>query len=95
MFKNFASARFIIGFIIFILAVMVAKWSYDPFFHLLTAGMFILSMWIMHQIKLGHLEEIAALEQKHQEKILEIYQEFMHTDVIFEEIKASDESEES
>jgi|GEM_PF-5244154 len=75
MFKQFAIARFMIGFIVFILAYMVASLSYDLFFHFLTAGMFILSLWVMYEAQLGQKEELAkkdlqildlqeALEQK-------------------------------
>ena len=78
MFKQFAIARFMIGFIVFILAYMVASLSYDVFFHFLTAGMFILSLWVMYEAQLGHKEELAkkdlqildlqdALDQKESE----------------------------
>ena len=78
MFKQFEIARFMIGFIVFILAYMVASLSYDGFFHFLTAGMFVLSLWVMYEAQLGHKEALAkkdlqildlqeALEQKEAE----------------------------
>lgn len=81
MFKQFAIARFMIGFIIFILAYMVGSLYYDIFIHFLTAGLFILSLWIMHEAQLGHKEQLAALQTAYDEKIRE-------TETILEEKEA-------
>ncbi len=72
MFKQFAIARFMIGFIVFILAYMVASMSYDVFFHFLTAGMFVLSLWVMYEAQLGHKEELAKCELACEEKVREV-----------------------
>lgn len=72
MFKQFAIARFMIGFIVFILAYMVATLSYDVFFHFLTAGMFFLSLWIMHEIQKGHQEQLVKNDAAWEEKLQEI-----------------------
>jgi hypothetical protein len=69
-----------IGFIVFILAYMVASLSYDVFFHFLTAGMFILSLWIMHEVQLGQKEQLAKKELECEEKIAEIQEKLDQTE---------------
>lgn len=76
MFKQFAIARFMIGFIVFMLAYMVASLSYDTFFHVLTAGMFILTLWIMHEAQLGFKEQLAEKERLCDEKLAD-FQEML------------------
>lgn len=72
MFKQFAIARFMIGFIIFVLTYMVATLSYDTFFHFLTAGMFVLHLYIMSEIRKGHDEELDKKDLEFEEKVREI-----------------------
>ena len=74
MFRQFAIARFMIGFIVFVLAYMVATLSYDKFFQLLTAGMFILSIYIMNEIRKGHQEQLAEKDKECAEKVAELEQ---------------------
>lgn len=91
MFKQFAIARFMIGFIVFILAYMVASLSYDVFFHFLTAAMFFLSLWIMHEAQQGHREELAKKDAESEERLAEMQEilnqreadiEFLHQELI-------------
>ena len=72
MFKQYAIARFVIGFIIFVLTYMVATLSYDTFFHALTAGMFILHLYIMKEVQKGHREELDKKDLECEEKVKEI-----------------------
>ncbi|MCE7042677.1 hypothetical protein [Dyadobacter sp. CY312] len=72
MFRQFAIGRFMIGFIVFVLAYMVATLSYDKFFQLLTAGMFILTIYIMNEIRKGHLEELEKKDKEFAEKVAEM-----------------------
>lgn len=72
MFRQFAIGRFMIGFIVFVLAYMVATLSYDKFFQLLTAGMFILTIYIMNEIRKGHLEELEKKDKEFTEKVAEM-----------------------
>jgi hypothetical protein len=69
MFKQFAMARFLIGFVVFILAYMVASMSYDIFFHFLTAGMFILVLWIMREMQSGVKEQLAKNDAQWEERL--------------------------
>ena len=71
MFRQFAIARFMIGFIVFVLAYVVATLSYDKFFQLLTAGMFILAIYIMNEIGKGHREELEKKDKECAEKLAE------------------------
>ena len=64
MFRQFAIARFMIGFIIFVLTYMVATLSFDTFFHWLTAGMFILHLYIMREVKAGHEDELLKKDKQ-------------------------------
>jgi predicted peroxiredoxin len=75
MFRQFAIGRFIICFIVFILAYMVASLSYDVFFHFLTAGMFLLTLWIMNEIRKGHLEELSKKDLEWSEKLNEMQEQ--------------------
>jgi len=75
MFRQFAISRFMIGFIIFVLTYMVATLSYDTFFHWITAGMFVLHLYIMREIKEGQKEELAKKDLEWEEKVLEIQQQ--------------------
>lgn len=72
MFRQFSVARFMIGFIIFVLTYMVAVLSYDRFFHLLTAGMFALHLYIMREVSIGYKDELAKRDLEWQEKLLEV-----------------------
>lgn len=72
MFRQFGIARFMICFIVFILAYVVARFSYDSFFQLLTAGMFILTIYIMNEIRKGHQDELLKKEQECTERIAEV-----------------------
>lgn len=72
MFRQFAIARFLIGFIIFVLTYMVATLSYDKFFHLLTAGMFVLHLYIMSEVQKGHQEELMKKDVKCEERMNEL-----------------------
>lgn len=74
MFRQFAIARFMIGFIIFVLTYMIATLSYDKFFHFLTACMFVLSLYIMSEVQKGHREELVRKDLECEEKIDEIRQ---------------------
>ena len=72
MFRQFAIARFMIGFIVFVLTYMVAAYSYDNFFKFITVSMFLLSLYIMNEAGKGQLEELAKKDLECQEKIQEI-----------------------
>ena len=72
MFRQFAISRFVIGFIIFVLTYMVATLSYDTFFHLLTAGMFVLHLYIMKEVQKGHQEELDKKDLEYEEKVREV-----------------------
>jgi hypothetical protein len=72
MFRQFAIARFMIGFIVFVLTYMVAILSYDKFFQLLTVGMFILSLYVMHDLKKGHQEDLEKKDKECAERIAEV-----------------------
>ena len=74
MFRQFAIARFMIGFIIFILAYVVATLSYDTFFHWLTAGMFVLHLYIMKEIHEGQKAELAKQDSEWEAKMLDLQQ---------------------
>ncbi|MCF2443743.1 hypothetical protein L0657_07230 [Dyadobacter sp. CY345] len=69
MFRQFSIARFMIGFITFILTYMVAAFSYDNFFKFITAGMFLLSLYIMSEAKKGQVEELARKDAEWQAKV--------------------------
>lgn len=74
MFRQFAIARFMIGFIIFILTYVVATLLDDNFFQLLTAGMFVLSLYIMSEAQKGQREELTKKDLLCEERISEIQQ---------------------
>jgi len=96
MFQQFSIARFIIGFIIFVLTYMVAALSDDNFFKLMTVGMFVLSLYIMGDMRKGQLAELARKDAECQEKINDIQEQLYQTQSQYEAlvqavIKASDE----
>ena len=72
MFRQFAIARFMIGFITFVLTYMVAAFSDDNFFKFITVGMFILSLYVMSEAKKGQLIELAKKDVECQAKINEV-----------------------
>jgi len=72
MFRQFAIGRFMIGFIVFVLTYMVAAWSDDNFFKLLTVGMFVFSLYVMSEIQKGQQEELAKKDLQCEEKIREM-----------------------
>ena len=72
IFRQFAFSRFIISFIVFILSFVVAKTSYDGFFQLLIAGMFFLTLYIMHEMRKGHADDLLKKEQEGEEKYNEL-----------------------
>ncbi|REA57799.1 hypothetical protein DSL64_22970 [Dyadobacter luteus] len=72
MFRQFAIARFMIGFIVFVLTYMVAVMSYDKFFQLITAGLFVLTLYILREMNAGQREELEKKEKAHTEKITEL-----------------------
>lgn len=91
MFRQFAVARFMIGFIVFILAYRVASLTYDIVFHFLTAGMFFLSLWVMKEANEGQKEELAKKDQELEQKLAEMQEilnekeadiEFLHKELI-------------
>jgi len=75
MFRQFAIARFMIGFITFVLTYMVAAFSDDNFFKFITVGMFILSLYVMSEAKKGQLEELTKKDVECQEKINEVQEQ--------------------
>jgi Skp family chaperone for outer membrane proteins len=72
MFRQFAIARFMIGFIVFVLTYMVAVMSYDKFFQPITAGLFVLTLYILREMNAGQREELEKKEKAHAEKITEL-----------------------
>lgn len=72
MFRQFAIARFMIGFIVFILTYMVAVMSYDKFFQLITAGLFVLTLYILREMHLGHRDESEKKDKLHAAKVEEL-----------------------
>lgn len=72
MFRQFAIARFMIGFIVFVLTYMVAVMSYDKFFQLITAGLFVLTLYILREMNAGQREELEKKDKAHTEKITEL-----------------------
>ncbi len=64
IFRQFAFSRFILSFIVFILSYVVAKYTYDSFFQLLIAGMFFLTLYIMHEMRKGHEDDIQENNKK-------------------------------
>ena len=75
MFRQFAIARFMIGFITFVLTYMVAAFSDDNFFKFITVGMFILSLYVMSEAKKGQLIELAKKDVECQAKINEVQEQ--------------------
>ena len=75
MFRQFAIARFMIGFITFVLTYMVAAFSDDNFFKFITVGMFILSLYVMSEAKKGQLTELAKKDVECQAKINEVQEQ--------------------
>ena len=73
-----------IGFIIFVLTYMVATLSYDTFFHALTAGMFILHLYIMKEVQIGHREELNKKDLECEEKVREIQELLYQEEVKYE-----------
>lgn len=99
MFRQFAIARFMIGFITFILTYMVAAFSYDNFFKFITAGMFLLSLYIMSEAKKGQTEELARKDAECQAKIDEIqellYRKEAECEFLIQAIEKADEAKNS
>lgn len=75
MFKQFAIARFMVGFITFVLTYMVATLSYDNFSKFLTACMFLLSLYVMWEAQKGREEELAKRDMEWQEKVNEVQEQ--------------------
>jgi len=84
MFRQFAIGRFMIGFIVFVLTYMVAAWSDDNFFKLLTVGMFVLSLYVMSEIQKGQQEELAKKDIQCEEKISEIQEKLDQKEAEYE-----------
>jgi predicted lysophospholipase L1 biosynthesis ABC-type transport system permease subunit len=86
MFRQFAIARFMIGFIVFILTYMVAVLSYDKFFQLITAGLFVLTLYILREMNAGHREELEKKDQLHAEKTAALEDELRKKDLHLQKI---------
>lgn len=84
MFRQFAIGRFMIGFIVFVLTYMVAAWSDDNFFKLLTVGMFVFSLYVMSEIQKGQQEEIAKMNLQCEEKITELQEKLDQKEAEYE-----------
>jgi len=99
MFRQFAIARFVIGFITFVLAYMVASLSYDNFFKFLTAFMFVLSLYVMSEAQKGRLEELAKKDRECESKVGEIQEQLDQKEAELNQliqaiiIKSGDENE--
>jgi hypothetical protein len=75
MFRQFAIARFVIGFIIFVLTYMVAMLSYDNFFKFLTVFMFLFSLYVMSELQKGRVDELAKKDAACALKVGEIQEQ--------------------
>lgn len=86
MFKQFVVAQFLISFIVFILAYMVASLSYDPFYDFLTAGMFLFAIWIMREARKNHQENLDRKEAECQERIREMQEQLDQKEMEYERL---------
>lgn len=77
MFRQFSIARFMIGFITFVLTYMVAALSDDNFFKLITAGMFVLALYIMSEARKGQLDELAKKDAECLEKMDDLQEQLL------------------